>query len=483
MTALAIIEPEFTLGQLKPPAQQLSIMLTGQHNYPQSGDRNTQFAADYIGKTPIVWSDDFGFSKTGDKDTYLSRPAIIKEAIRQYKLGAIVTLCWHAVPPTADEPVTFQPLPGADPEKLASVQGHLTDAQFQELLTEGTTLNKHWMAQVDVIASYLKQLQDAHVPVLWRPYHEMNGAWFWWGGRFKGKYTTAELYRRIYDRLVNFHKINNLIWVWSVDRPTEPVKNFSNYYPGNQYLDIVALDVYGSDFKQIYYDSLMYLSKGKPVTLAEVGVPPTLEILKQQPNWTWYVIWAGMVRGTSREQFKSFVNDPRILFMEDAAYGKGIKHLREVSGLPPLALSAPAEFTGDWILNEYESTFGNMGMSNIAYKLHVVQRDNELDINSATKVEWGDDEVKDQTLTLDGKENKSMVFNNSPRIQTANWSSGKDTLSIDSKITFTFGGNSRENKSKESWTLFRKGKQLIISQTAESFRGGPRTSTIVYDKK
>jgi len=43
--------------------------LTGQHNYPQSGDKNTQFAADYIGKTPVVWSDDFGFSKSGDKDT------------------------------------------------------------------------------------------------------------------------------------------------------------------------------------------------------------------------------------------------------------------------------------------------------------------------------------------------------------------------------------------------------------------------------
>ena len=129
--------------------------LTGQHNYPQSGDKNTQFAADYIGKTPVVWSDDFGFSKSGDKDTYLARPEIIKEAIRQYKMGAIVTLCWHAVPPTADEPVTFQPLPGANPEKLESIQGQLTDAQFKDLLTKGTALHKHWMQQVDVIAGYL----------------------------------------------------------------------------------------------------------------------------------------------------------------------------------------------------------------------------------------------------------------------------------------------------------------------------------------
>ncbi len=457
--------------------------LTGQHNYPQSGDKNTQFAADYIGKTPVVWSDDFGFSKTGDKDTYLARPEIIKEAIRQYRMGSIVTLCWHAVPPTADEPVTFQPLPGANPEKLESVQGQLTDAQFQELLTKGTALHKHWMQQVDVIAGYLKQLQDAHVPILWRPYHEMNGGWFWWGGRFKGKYTTAELYRQIYDRLVNFHKLNNLIWIWSVDRPTEPVKAFSHFYPGNQYLDIVGLDVYGSDFKQIYYDSLMILAKGKPITLAEVGSPPTMEVLKQQPNWTWWVIWAGFVRSTPREQFKSYVKDERMLFMEDAAYSKGTENLRKVSGFEPLVVSRPADFTGDWFLNEYESQIGTSEMANTPNKLNVIQKGNELTISSVTKVEWADEETSKQTLVLDGTENKSKGFNNSPRIQVASWSAGRDTLSIDSKTTFTFQGKTRDSKAKDIWTFQRRGKQLVIAHTVDSFRGGATSSTIVYDMR
>ena len=48
--------------------------LSGQHNFPASGERNTLFAADYIGKTPVVWSQDFGFSAEGDKDSYLSTP-------------------------------------------------------------------------------------------------------------------------------------------------------------------------------------------------------------------------------------------------------------------------------------------------------------------------------------------------------------------------------------------------------------------------
>ena len=127
--------------------------------------------------------------------SYLARPDIVKEAIRQHQLGSLVTICWHAVPPTADEPVTFRPdfSKPAKPESLASVQGQLLDQQFQDVLTPGTELYKRWEAQVDTIAFYLKKLRDAKVPVLWRPYHEMNGDWFWWGGR-TGKYSTCLLY-------------------------------------------------------------------------------------------------------------------------------------------------------------------------------------------------------------------------------------------------------------------------------------------------
>ncbi len=457
--------------------------LSGQHNFPISGNRNTQFAANYYGKTPIVWSQDFGFAKAGDKDSYLARAANVTEAIREYRSGAIVNLCWHAVPPTADEPVTFQPVPGSHPAHLASVQGHLTDKQFKELLTKGTALHKHWLEQVDRIASYLKLLQKAHVPVLWRPYHEMNGNWFWWGGHYKGKYTTAELYRQIFDRFVHYHKLNNLIWVWSVDRPTQPDREFSRFYPGNKYVDVLALDVYGSDFKQTYYDSLKALSKGKPITLAEVGVPPTLETLKKQPDWTWWVIWAGMVRDTPLQQYKTYTGSTRVLFMEDPAYKKGIEHLRTVSGLPSLPLSIPADFTGTWKLNKNASTMSTQAVSNTPYKLDIIQKDSTLAIKSTSVVEWANDKVTEQILALNGRDMKLKGLFNAPRIENAHWSAGKDTLTIDSKTTFTFGGNTRVMKSKAIWILQRRGNQLVINLTADSFRGEPGTSTIVYNKQ
>lgn len=460
-------------------------ILSGQHNFPASGDRNTQFAADYIGKTPVVWSQDFGFSADGDKDSYKSRPAIVQEAVRQHKKGAIITLCWHAVPPTAEEPVTFQPLPGSDPgAPLASVQGRLTDKQFRDILTPGTDLYKQWVKQVDEIASYLKQLQDAKVPVLWRPYHEMNGDWFWWGGRYEGKYTTVELYKQIFDRFVKFHKLNNLIWVWSVDRPSQPGREFVKYYPGTKYLDIIALDIYGNDFKQSYYNGLMALSEGKPLTLGEVGNPPAPEVLNEQPNWCYWVVWSGMTRGTSVADYEKILNDTRVVFMENPSYINGTVEYRMACGFDPIKLNLEADFTGEWKLNECESSSAQgMGPTITPYKLKVTQKNNILSIKSVSVSEYSDDEVTEQALTLDGNDNKSTGFMNAPRLQNATWSAQKDTLTINSKITFSNGGESNEIKSREVWVLKKRGKKVEIFQTSDGFgRMGKQKSTLVYDK-
>jgi mannan endo-1,4-beta-mannosidase len=461
-------------------------ILSGQHNYPATGDRNTQFAADYIGKTPVVWSQDFGFAREGDKDSYLSRPAIIQEAIRQYKKGAIINLCWHAVPPTADEPVTFQPLPGRDPgAPLASVQGRLTDKQFQDILTPGTELYKKWVKQVDEIAKFLKQLQDAKVPVLWRPYHEMNGDWFWWGGRYEGKYTTAALYRQIFDRMVKYHKLNNLIWIWSVDRPSRADREFVKYYPGTKYLDILAIDIYGNDFNQSYYDGLMALSEGKPITLAEVGNPPSIEVINKQPNWVYWVVWAGMVRGTSVADYEKLLKDPGVVFMEEPSYINSTREYRKACGLEPLTLNLEADFTGEWKMNECESVVqpGRGGVST-PYKLSIVQKGNVLNIKSFTISEYSDDEVSEQALTLDGKDNMSTGFMNAPRVQNAVWTVQKDTLTINSRVTLNYGGRTNEVKSKEIWALKKRGKKLVIDETSPGSMGGAsRTNKLVYDRQ
>ncbi len=457
--------------------------LTGQHNYPNTRDRNSRFAASYVGQSPAIWSTDMGFAKDGDTDSYLARPDIVKEAIRQHKKGSIITICWHAVPPTASEPVTFQPHRPMPPDSLASVQGRLLDDQFKEVLTPGTSLNKQWTAQVDSVAFYLKKLQDAKVPVLWRPYHEMNGDWFWWGGRI-GENSTIDLYKQLYDRLVNYHKLNNLIWVWSVDRPSTPLRKFSNFYPGNEYLDILSLDVYGSDFNQAYYDSLTALSKGKPVALGEVGNPPTMNIFDNQPKWAYWVIWAGMVRNLSVKQHQELVNNPRMLSQEDPAYREVMAPFRKACGLPllPLKSKYPINFSGKWIFNEEKSDLGKSGSGNVPYEMNIDQDDDILHVNKFMIVEYGDDRITDDDILLDGTEMKSIIFN-FPRVSKASWDAVSNSIKIGSIVKFDRDGRSVEMKSSEEWSLLEEAKSLKIVQTSTGFGGGENTVSLIFDKK
>ena len=455
-------------------------ILTGQHNFPNVKGRNTEFATEYIGKTPVIYSTDWGFALDGNTDSYLARQDIVNEAIRQNKLGAIVTICWHAVPPTADEPVTFQPIPGTDSTKLHSVQGKLLDQQFADILTPGTALYKHWCQQVDTIAYYLKELQDAHVPIIWRPYHEMNGDWFWWGGR-QGQYSTIRLYRQIFARLVNYHKLNNLIWLWSVDRPSTPPRKFSNFYPGSDFYDIAGLDVYGSDFNQNYYDSLLALTKGKPIVLGEVGNPPTPDILRRQPNWGYYVVWASMVRNTLRKQYEVLMNDSRVLFLNDTAYWDALKPYREAAGLASLYAGEvkPVNFSGRWVLNEDKSNFDNMGTGNQPSRLEIVQDRDTIAIKRTMVSEYSDSRIMEQVLTLDGKEQEFKApFGNAPMKVSARRSEKSDNLLIDSKMSF---GN-RDFVTNEKWALQDNGKTLSITQTSNSFRG-KRTLILIFEKE
>ncbi|ACB76989.1 glycoside hydrolase family 26 protein [Opitutus terrae] len=455
--------------------------LTGQHNYPNIKDRNSRFAAQHIGKMPAVFSTDFGHAVAGNSDSYLARPDIVQECIRQHQLGALVTICWHAVPPTADEPVTFRPLPGSDPKALKSVQGQLLDEQFRDVLTPGTALHTKWAAQVDAIAVFLKQLEAAHVPVLWRPYHEMNGGWFWWGGR-TGEYSTERLYRQIFDRLVNHHQLKNLVWVWSMDRVSKPGMEHEKFFPGIDYVDVLGLDVYGNDFAQSYYESLEKLSQGKPLALAEVGNPPALEILDRQPKWTFYVTWAGMVRNTSRKAYATLMADPRILNLDDAAYTDVTRAYRDACALPPVHVAPlPADFSGEWVIDEERSEFGRMGAAFAPARLQVTQRGNDFLVKTTRILEHADDQVTEEKLTLDGAEVKSE-FMGGPRITTARLSDDGRELHLESTFSLPWTPPGTRTVVRETWSLVDGGARLSLRRVAPT-PAGEQTTVYVFDRR
>jgi mannan endo-1,4-beta-mannosidase len=301
-------------------------VLTGQHNYPNTIANWTDRAYDLTGKYPAVYGQDFGFQGGADKDSVLARPALAGEAIRQYRNGAVVTFTWHAVRPTDDEPAAFRD----------SVRGHLSDFEWRELLTPGTGLYKRWCAQVDVIAGYLKQLRDARVPVLWRAYHEVNGDWFWWGGR-KGRDGSAALYRQLFDRFVNYHHLDNLLWVWNANAPGSGGSGpgpYADYFAGLEYADALSVDVYG-EFKQSFYDQLLAIAGGKPVALGEVGGLPSPAILKQQPRYAWFMAWSELIEMSNPlEAVRAVYNDPQALSRDDPRMSEAMAAIRKSSPAP-----------------------------------------------------------------------------------------------------------------------------------------------------
>jgi len=113
--------------------------------------------------------------------------------------------------------------------------------ELETLLTPGHETHARWMHELDILATGLAELQDAGVVVLWRPFHEVNGDWFWWGG--KKRETFIRVWRHMFEYFTKTKGLNNLLWVYGPNHG----KHTADYYAGDAYVDIVGLDAY-TDF-------------------------------------------------------------------------------------------------------------------------------------------------------------------------------------------------------------------------------------------
>ncbi len=198
---------------------------------------------------------------------------IVCESIDYAAKGGIVTYACHFRNPTLSQTAEWQ-----------SDRGNIGGEQaWRDLITPGTEINTNMMFELERVAKVLKAFDDAGVPIIWRPMHEMNGAWFWWTPYQEYSVLDAKYYvdfwRYIYDYFTNDWGLDNLIWHYS------PSTNISKadtmyFYPGDEYCDILGVDWYtdGSgvtnDFVEKVYKPLM--ETGKIVNLAEIGIGEAL---------------------------------------------------------------------------------------------------------------------------------------------------------------------------------------------------------------
>lgn len=274
-------------------------IFTGQHNYYEDPSNWYNKAAEITGVYPALWGSDFAYYTGGDFAGL--RQKMINTAIAKAQSGAMITLTYHQIRPFDPKTAGWE-----------SVKAKVTEEQMEEIVTPGTDLYNQWAAQVDEVAGYLTQLKDAGVPVLWRPYHEMNAEFFWWGGRpelFK------QLWVNMYDRFTNVHHLDNLIWVWSPNAESEWAYDSAPYYPGHDYVDVLAMDIYNNDYKDAYYEKLVELSGGRPIAIGENGELPDPKVLKErQPRFVYFMTWSEyLTNKNSVEKINSLYHDARTI--------------------------------------------------------------------------------------------------------------------------------------------------------------------------
>lgn len=132
-------------------------------------------------------------------------------------------------------------------------------------------------------------MQEAGVPILWRPLHEASGGWFWWGA--EGAETYKKLYIMLYDMLTNEYGLNNLIWLWNGQD--------GDWYPGDEYVDIVGIDIYAgeraySSQSEAFLQNVAYGNAKKLVVLSENGtmIDPDLSV-RDRAMWGFFCTWSG----------------------------------------------------------------------------------------------------------------------------------------------------------------------------------------------
>ncbi|MDZ7722035.1 MAG: glycosyl hydrolase [candidate division KSB1 bacterium] len=287
-------------------------VLSGHHNGPNNPLQYSTAVEEMTGSMPVVWGSDFSFNFRGN-DPAVVRSNMVETAKELYARGHIITLMWHACFPADGD--------SCDHESIWLWKPGVSEQQWDSLTTPGTQLNQQWREQVDHVAVHLKELQKANVPVLWRPYHEMNGIWFWWCDK-RGEDGFQKLWKMMYDRLVNHHNLNNLIWVWNPnaprDTPGDEAYDYDLYFPGLEYVDVLAADVYHNDYKQSHHDDLIELAGDKVISLGEIGKMPEPDILDEQPQWTWFMGWANwLFKANDPDSVRALYNSPRVLTMDE----------------------------------------------------------------------------------------------------------------------------------------------------------------------
>lgn len=229
-------------------------------------------------------------------------------AKKWHDAGGIVSFMWHI----------HMPL-NAFAEQKTDLEGFYRHGEKpchilpSRCATEGTLENKIFRRKLEGVAQLLLYYQSQGIPIIWRPLHEASGGWFWWGAE------DGEAYKKLYIYMFNYFReagIHNLIWVWTSEL------NDDAWYPGDEYVDIVARDGYPQNntthkSQSADFHNLRQAHPNKMTAMPECNSVPSWENM-QANNALWLIVapWCGggaFDHGNSPDFWKQFLSEENII--------------------------------------------------------------------------------------------------------------------------------------------------------------------------
>lgn len=241
---------------------------------------------------PAIVCYDFSDIRTSDyPDTGLLKS--------HYLSGGIVAFGWQWLTPSQENDL---------------LETYSTDSDFSiKNAVNNTTWESRFVeSDIDRAATYLQQFQQSEIPIVFSP---MIAAQRHWWGQAEAPYF-RELWKLLYDRLVVKHGLNNLIWVWTTDIDNITTEQILEWYPGDEYVDIVAIAPKENKPCSLI-DTFLLLNEAfegnKMLAIADcVAIPAPDECYANGDTWLYFIAPAHFTINTPT-YWSNLLNHPFIL--------------------------------------------------------------------------------------------------------------------------------------------------------------------------
>ncbi len=257
-------------------------ILTGQHTQTMTMEE-LHHIKNMTGKEPALlgfellsYSPNINYADTDEEcmTEVTENYGTLKRAWEWAERGGLVTFTWH----------WFSPLGG----RSKSFFTENTSFDASKAVIEGTPENRALISDMDCMAGLLRPFCDKGIPILWRPFHEGDGNWFWWGA--KGSETVKALWRIMYRRFTEVCRLDNLIWVWNSPVPEG--------YPGDDTVDIISRDLYPEAHTHTscageYRELAKITHQPKIALIGETGTLPDPDAIhEERVGWASFMTWS-----------------------------------------------------------------------------------------------------------------------------------------------------------------------------------------------